>query len=76
MGAMTERKFLALIKSRGFSIRRTSRGHYRLVDPNGSSTPTVFAIGHGSNRGMVESSYVKKVLQEILKWSSDEHIGN
>lgn len=72
MAAMTERKFLALIKSRGFSIRRTSSGHFRLVDPNGKTTATVFAVGHGSNKGMVESAYVKKVLQEILKWSPDE----
>ncbi len=72
MAAMTERKFLALIKSRGFSIRRTSSGHYCLIDPLGNSTPAFFAIGHSHNKGMVAPKYVKRVLQEILEWSPDE----
>jgi predicted RNA binding protein YcfA (HicA-like mRNA interferase family) len=65
MPAMTEKKLLGLIKQQGYSVQRTSKGHYQLIRPDGSATPVTFAVGHGSNVGMVNAPYVKRVLKSI-----------
>lgn len=65
MPAMTEKKLLRLIKKQGFSVQRTSRGHYQLITPTGSATAVTFAVEHGSNIGMVNAPYVKRVLKAI-----------
>lgn len=69
MSAMTEKKLLELIKKQGFSVQRTSKGHYLLVNPDGKATVIMFAVGHGSNKGMVNAPYVKRVLMAIGLWS-------
>ena len=65
MPAMTEKKLLGLIRSQGFSVKRTSKGHYQLISPDGSATTVTFAVGHGSNIGMVNAPYAKRVLRAI-----------
>jgi predicted RNA binding protein YcfA (HicA-like mRNA interferase family) len=69
MPAMIEKKLLELIKKQGFSVRRTTRGHYQLVNADGMVTPVMFAVGHSSNKGMVNAPYVKRVLVAIGMWS-------
>ena len=65
MPALTETKLLGLIKKQGFSVQRTSKGHYQLVRSDGTATVVTFAVGHGSNVGMVNAPYVKRVLKAI-----------
>jgi predicted RNA binding protein YcfA (HicA-like mRNA interferase family) len=68
MPAMTEKKLLALIKEQGFSVKRTTKGHYQLINRVGEETAVMFAVGHGSNKGMVNAPYVKRVLMVIGLW--------
>jgi predicted RNA binding protein YcfA (HicA-like mRNA interferase family) len=66
MPVMTAKKLLELIKKQGFIVRRTTKGHYVVVDPRtGIDTNGRFAIGHGSNKGIVLGCYVKNVLRAI-----------
>ena len=66
MPVMSKRKLLALIKDQGFTVRRTRKGHFVVVDPKtGLDTDGRFAVGHGSNKQMVLSCYVKNVLKAI-----------
>lgn len=76
MAAMTESKLLSIIKKRGFSVSRTSKGHFRLIDPNGKFTGVFFAVGHGSNDGMVNAPYVKRILEAIMEWGPNEQDSN
>jgi predicted RNA binding protein YcfA (HicA-like mRNA interferase family) len=69
---MPEKKLMKLIKEQGFSVVRTNKGHYQLINPDGSATPVTFAVGHGGNREMVNAPYVKRVLMAIgleLTWA-------
>ena len=66
---MTEKKLLELIKKQDFSVRRTAKGHYQLINPDGKATPVMFAVGHGGNKGMVNAPYAKRVLMAIGLWS-------
>jgi predicted RNA binding protein YcfA (HicA-like mRNA interferase family) len=68
MPAVPVRKLLKLIKNQGFTVERTSKGHYQLIAPDGKATVIMFAVGHGSNKSMVNAPYAKRVLLAIGLW--------
>ena len=65
MAVLTVAKLLELIKEHGFSVRRTDKSHYVVVDAEGKDTDGRFAVGHGKNKGMVQHHYVNDVLRAI-----------
>ena len=64
MPALTEKAMLDEIKAAGCSVKLTSKGHYLVVDATGKVVGS-FAVGHGSNKGMVNAPYVSKVRKAL-----------
>lgn len=53
------------VKSKGYSLEMTSKGHYWVITPNGGKLIT-FAVSHKKNsRGEVYDSYVSKIRRAI-----------
>ena len=65
MPALTVKAMLNEIKRAGCTVKKTKKGHYLICDSNGK-TISGFAVGHGSNKGMVNASYVAKVRKALL----------
>jgi len=58
------RKFAAELKARGYSVERTSKGHYLVKDKAGITVES-FAVGHGRNKDLVLDSYLSKIRKKL-----------
>jgi len=58
------RKFQSELKNQGYSVERTNQGHYWVIRPDGGKLIN-FAVGHGSNKGMVLDAYVREVRKAV-----------
>ena len=61
---VNRRKFEKEIRGAGYLIRRTSKGHFLVVDPSGD-TIAGYAVRHPGNE--VADVYVKQVRKAILQ---------
>jgi len=70
---ITDRAFIKELLAAGYSIERTKKGHYNVIDKNGIVIAN-FAVGHGRNKGQVLDVYLSKVRKAIrvTKESEDE----
>jgi hypothetical protein len=59
---MDLRRLVKLLKSHGYTVERTQKGHYAVIDSRGDGVCT-FAAGHGktSKRDEIKDPYLRQI---------------
>lgn len=63
------RKLIAELKTRGFRVQMTQRGHYYLM--KGNKVVMSFAAGHG-NKAEVKDAYLRQIWKAVEEEEADD----
>ncbi len=61
---MKARAFETELKAAGFSVERTKKGHFNVINAKGNVIVN-YSVGHGSNKNEVLDCYLRQVRKAV-----------